>query len=185
MTYPLLEERLKFKQSLPIDEHWSAASDFLSIIADYCLREKPKTIVECSSGVTSLVLSQCCKLNQCGQVYSLENGKDYVRQTQRQLKDFSLSEYCNVLHAPLQEVPLEAELYQWYSLTDFPDLEIDLLVIDGPPGFLQKQSRFPALPILADKLAKKCTIFLDDAAREDEKELIQRWLEMYPEFKFE
>ena len=185
MSYPSLEKHLKFKKPLPIDEHWSAASDFLGVIADYCLQEKPQTIVECSSGISSLVLSQCCMLNQSGHVYSLENGVEYVRQTQQKLTDFSLLEYCDVFHAPLREVAFEDQFFQWYSLEEFPKLEVDLLVIDGPPGFLQKQSRFPALPLLQDKLAEKCTVFLDDAAREDEQELVKRWLNMYPEFKFE
>ncbi|NOQ89979.1 MAG: class I SAM-dependent methyltransferase [Gammaproteobacteria bacterium] len=185
MSYLSLEKHLEFKKPLPIVEHWSAAADFLSVIADYCLQEKPQTIVECSSGISSLVLSQCCMLNQSGHVYSLENGADYVRQTQQRLAGFSLSDYCDVIHAPLQEVPVDEQVFQWYGLSELPELEIDLLVIDGPPGFLQKQSRFPALPLLQDKMAEKCTIFLDDAARDDEQELVKRWLNMCPEFNFE
>ena len=50
-----------------------------------------------------------------------------------------------------------------------------MLVIDGPSGFIQKHSRFPALPVLFDRLAKNSIIFLDDAAREDEKEIVAMW----------
>ena len=32
-----------------------------------------------------------------------------------------------------------------YDLEKLTELEIDLLIIDGPPGFLQKHSRYPAL----------------------------------------
>ena len=53
-----------------------------------------------------------------------------------------------------------------------------MLVIDGPPGFIQKHSRFPALPLLFDKMADQSIIFMDDAAREDEKEIVSMWLEM-------
>ncbi len=184
-SYLSLEKKLGFDKTLPFTEHWSAAPDFLALISDYCLQEKPQLIVECSSGTSSLVLSQCCKLNQRGRVFSLENGEEYAVKTMQQLDDFSLAEYCDVIHAPLQDTPVADETFQWYALNTLPQIKIDLLVIDGPPGFLQKHSRYPALPMLAERLAEHCTIFLDDAARDDEQELVQRWLTMYPDFQAE
>ena len=184
-SYLSLEKKLGFDKALPFTEHWSAAPDFLALISDYCLQEKPQVIVECSSGTSSLVLSQCCKLNQDGRVFSLESGEEYAAKTAAQLADFSLTEYCEVLHAPLQDTAVDDETFQWYALETLPAVKIDLLVIDGPPGFLQKQSRYPALPMLAERLAKHCTVFLDDAARDDEQALVKRWLAAYPDFQAE
>ena len=124
-------------------------------------------------------------MNQFGHVYSLENGEEFVTQTIQQLNDFLLSEYCDVIHAPLQNVQLNSENFQWYALDNLPEVEIDMLVIDGPPGFLQKHSRYPALPMLNEILGEHSAIFLDDAAREDEQELVRRWLKAYPEFQAE
>ena len=185
LSYQSLEKSLGFDKALPVTEHWSAAPDFLKIISDYCLEKKPEIIVECSSGSSSLVLAQCCQLNQVGHVYSLENGEDFVTQIIQQLDDFLLSEYCDVIHAPLQNVQLNSENFQWYALDNLPAEEIDMLVIDGPPGFLQKHSRYPALPMLNEILGEHSAIFLDDAAREDEQELVRRWLKAYPEFQAE
>lgn len=182
-TYKILERRLGFDKALPVAEKWSAAADFLSIISDYCLQKKPQTIVECGSGTSTLVLSQCCKLNQYGHVYSLEHGEEFISQTRQHLHDFSLADYCDVLHTPLKTAVLNDEKFRWYDLEELPALEIDLLVIDGPPGFIQKYSRYPALPVLNQLLAKNCTVFLDDAAREDEQEIVRRWLKNYPEFQ--
>lgn len=181
-SYLSLEKKLGFDKTLPVTEHWSAAPDFLGLISGYCLQKKPSVIVECSSGTSSLVLSQCCRLNQGGRVYSLENGDEYAAKTTAQLADFSLAEYCDVIHAPLQDTPVADEVYQWYALDALPQIKIDMLVVDGPPGFLQKHSRYPALPMLAERLAEHCTIFLDDAARDDEQALVKRWLALYPEF---
>ena len=72
-----LEKQLGFKSALPVTEHWSAAADFLKTISDHCAQNKPKNIVECSSGVSSLVLARCCSLNQYGHVYSLESDLQY------------------------------------------------------------------------------------------------------------
>ena len=185
MSYLSLEKKLGLKQALPVAENWSAAADFLSLISDYCLKNKPQTIVECSSGTSSLVLSQCCRLNQCGYVYSLENGEAFVEQTRQQLDAFLLSDYCDVIYAPLVETQLADLTFQWYELNKLPKLEIDLLVVDGPPGFLQKNSRYPAMPLLKNLLAEHCTVFLDDAGREDEKAIVQRWLAANPEFRYE
>ena len=57
---------------------------------------------------------------------------------------------------------------------------IDMLVIDGPSGFTQKHTRYPALPMLYDRLSHKSVIYLDDAARDDEKEIVDMWLSEYP-----
>ena len=183
MSYLNVEKSLGFEKALPVTENWSAAADFLKLISDYCLQNKPQTIVECSSGISSLVLSRSCQINQSGHVYSLENSDEFADQTQLQLADFSLSEYGDVIHAPLQNFSINDENFQWYDFNKLPDIEIDLLVIDGPPGYIQKHSRFPALPLLSGLLAKQCVIYLDDAARDDEQEIIKRWLKMYPEFQ--
>ena len=185
LNYQFLAENLGFDKALPVTEHWSAAPDFLKLISDYCLHRKPQTIVECSSGTSSLVLAKCCQLSDRGHVYSLENGEEFVEKTRLQLDAFSLNGFCDVIHAPLQDVQLNDEAFQWYGLERLPDIQIDMLVIDGPPGFLQKQSRYPALPLLQDKLAEHCVIFLDDAARDDEQELVGRWLAMCPAFELE
>jgi len=185
MSYQLLEKSLGFDQPLPVTETWSAAPDFLTLISDYCLQHKPQVIVECSSGTSSIVLSQCCRINQSGHVYSLENGDEFFRQTGAQLNDFSLSEYCDVIHAPLKQVVLDEGDFQWYDVTGLTEKKIDMLVIDGPPGFLQKHSRYPALPVLSDRMAEHCIVFLDDAARDDEQELVSIWLQSHPEFSYE
>jgi hypothetical protein len=185
MSYQSLEKMLGLKQALPVTEHWSAAPDFLTMISEYCLQNRPQVIVECSSGTSSLVLSRCCQMNRAGHVYSLENGEEFFTKTSAQLVEFSLTGYCDVIHAPLQDIRLADRNFQWYDLGGLAELTIDMLVIDGPPGFLQKHSRYPALPLLADNLAEQCSVFLDDAARDDEQELVRHWLQEYPDFSYE
>ena len=76
------------------------------------------------------------------------------------------------------------ENFQWYQLPRQPDAPIDLLVIDGPSGFIQPQSRYPALPLLYPRRATQCQVYLDDAARNDEQQIVRRWLASYPEFQY-
>lgn len=183
--YHSIQQRLNFDHELPYTNNWSAAADFLELIINHCLQNKPSTILECSSGLTSLVLARCCQLNSQGQVYSLENGKEYVENTSQQLIDFELGQYVEIIHAPLEAKTINNHDFMWYSTNNIPDKSIDMLVIDGPPGFIQKHSRFPALPLLYDQLANDCVIFLDDAARDDEKTIIEMWLNAYPNIEHE
>jgi hypothetical protein len=41
------------------------------------------------------------------------------------------------------------------------------------------------MPLLFDQLAKQATVFLDDAARDDEKELVAEWLKEYSDISHE
>ncbi len=162
---------------------WSAAVDFLALLVEYCLDTKPSTIVECSSGVSTIVLARCCEINQQGKVLSLENGEDYANNTRRQLKHFKLSDYADVLDTPLIDMTINDRSYSWYQADKLIVENIDLLVIDGPPGFIQKESRFPALPMLHSSFAQKCRVYLDDAAREDEIKIVKRWLKLYSPYR--
>ncbi len=183
ISYQDICDRLGFKQTLPVCKDWSATPEFLSIISEHCLSASPETIVECSSGITTLVLSRCCQMSaRNAHVYSLENGRQYVEQTQKHIRDFTLQDYSSVLHAPLVDTLVERENFQWYETSALKQIvnRIDCLVIDGPPGFIQKQSRYPALPQLFSLLAEKAVIFLDDAARDDEKALVKRWQNDFP-----
>ncbi len=182
--YRKLQHRLGLAEDLPYTPDWSAAADFLEQIADYCLAEKPQLIVECSSGLSTLILARCCQINNQGQVISLENGGEFTATTEATLTRFSAEKWATVNHSPLTTTSVEKEIFQWYKLPELPNIPIDLLVIDGPSGFIQPLSRYPALPMLYQRLAPRCTIFLDDAARDDEQEIIRRWLASYPEFQY-
>ena len=175
-TYLQLQKDLGLEKELPITPDWSAAADFLELIKNHCLKAKPKIIVECSSGATTVVLAKCCQINKQGKVFSLENGEEYASNTQNNLKDLALENYAEVIYAPLEGIEVNNESYQWYETKNLPDQKIDMLVIDGPPGFIQRHSRLPALPLLFDQLADNAIVFLDDAARDDEREIVEMWL---------
>ncbi|MBL3591303.1 MAG: class I SAM-dependent methyltransferase [gamma proteobacterium endosymbiont of Lamellibrachia anaximandri] len=178
--YQPLCDRLGLDQGLPYTEHWSAGADFLGLVVEHCLREKPSVVFECSSGLSTLLLARCCQLNGNGHVWSLENGEKYAQATQAALNLYGLDNMATVLHAPLVATKIGGREFQWYMLSDLSVPEIDMLVIDGPPGFIQKHSRYPALPLLMERLNSHCTVYLDDAARADERELVAQWQADYP-----
>jgi predicted O-methyltransferase YrrM len=179
-VYQSIRDKLHLEADLPYIEHWSAAPDFLELISDHCLEYRPNNIVECSSGLTTLILARCCQLNDKGRVLSLENGSEYAEKTREDLKAFGLEQYAEVIHAPLHEVIINSREYAWYHLEALHAVSIDMLVIDGPSGFTQKHARYPAIPMLYDRLSHESVIYLDDASREDEKEIVEMWRKEYP-----
>lgn len=185
ISYTALANKLNLTDDLPITPDWSAAADFLQLIIDHSLDKQPATILECSSGLTSLMLARCCQINQQCHVYSLENGEEYALKTQANIDHYQLAEYATIIHAPLKPYTINKTDYSWYNINKIPSQAIDMLVIDGPPGFIQRHSRYPALPLLFDKLADHCTVFLDDAAREYERELVAMWLQQHLEIEHE
>lgn len=173
--------RLGLGSDLAYDPRWSAAPDFLGLIVDHALATAPQVIVECSSGATTVLLARCCQLNGRGRVWSLENGAEFAARTRAQLTRLGLAGHAEVIDAPLVRQAVDGGEFHWYDLAGLPALAIDMLVIDGPPGFLQRHSRLPALPRLHDRLAPGASVFLDDAGRPDELEIVARWRTAYPD----
>ena len=184
-SYASLKNRLNLHKDLPYTPDWSAAPDFLKLIVEHCLETRPTTVLECSSGLTTVMLARCCQMNRHGKVYSLEDGEEYAIKTRKSLDSNTLEEYASVIHAPLEKANVNGIDYAWYSMKDIPEQSIDMLVIDGPSGFIQKNSRYPALPLLFDRLSDHCRVFLDDAARDDEKEIVRLWIKEHPEISHE
>ncbi len=56
----------------------------------------------------------------------------------------------------------------------------DVLFIDGPPNTTGLLARYPALPMLMDRLSPGAVIVLDDAARMMEQAAIRRWRRDFP-----
>lgn len=52
---------------------------------------------------------------------------------------------------------------------------VDLLVIDGPPEATGNWARYPALPLLREKLRSGAVVVLDDTHRADERAILEAW----------
>jgi predicted O-methyltransferase YrrM len=171
---------LRMTRSLPATRGWAASPDFLLEVAQHALHTKPRLVVECSSGTSTLVLARCMQLNGGGHVYSLEHDAAYARATRALLERHGLQDYATVLVAPLRGLELGDRLWQWYAHEVLPGDVIDLLVIDGPPKDTGLQARYPAGPVLFPRLAPGGAVFLDDAKRDDEVAILDRWRLEFP-----
>ncbi|MDR1268490.1 MAG: class I SAM-dependent methyltransferase, partial [Planctomycetaceae bacterium] len=53
--------------------------------------------------------------------------------------------------------------------------KIDLLVVDGPPYYVQPAARYPVLPLLRSKLTSDSILILDDGLRLGERRAVSYW----------
>ncbi|PWF47648.1 class I SAM-dependent methyltransferase [Massilia glaciei] len=176
---------LGLSKSLPPTRGWSASPDFLAQLTRHALLEKPLTVVECSSGASTLVLARCMQINGAGRVYSLEHDPVYAEKTRAELARHGLGEFAVVLLAPLRGFSAGAPERLWYARDALPPgLAIDMLAIDGPPKDTGALARYPAGPALFPLLAPNAAVFLDDAARPEEQAILSRWKDEFPALAF-
>ena len=75
----------------------------------------------------------------------------------------------------------------WYESTFLKEInqKIDLLIIDGPSRIINKNARYPAIPLLNNYFSDKIIILIDDGNRRDDSQTIKKWLDEFDEFKSE
>jgi predicted O-methyltransferase YrrM len=171
---------------LPPTRGFAASPDFLRRVLSEVLLTRPRLVVEASSGVSTVIIASALKQLGGGRVISLEHEHRYAEQTRAMLSAHGLQSIATVVDAPLTSVALDAaatlpsRTWQWYDVSR-ADLNcpIDLLVIDGPPMTTQPLARYPALPILWDRLRPGATVILDDGSRPDERAAVDAWLAQF------
>lgn len=168
-------------QPLPPMRGWAGFADFQSYLYRLVRATEPDLVVECGSGISTVVIASGLAEIGRGSIVSLDHDDWYASRTRSWLTARGLDTYAEVLLAPLADHDLSPG-NPWYR---HPWLEqdardIDLLVVDGPPGSTAERARYPAVPLLQRRLQHDCVIVLDDVNRDDEREILEAWKELLP-----
>ncbi|MDR3256689.1 MAG: glycosyltransferase [Endomicrobium sp.] len=181
-----LSKRLKIKNSLPPMRNWAMSPDVLLKLHEYITNAKPKIILEFGSGVSTIVICDALSQNNSGHLISIEHLEKFIKETVEVIKNENLSSFLDLRLAQLKiwvgEHLCNEKPVFWYDekVIDTSDLkDIDLLIIDGPPGNTNPYARYPTLQILYKKLSNKAQVWLDDSKRKDEDIIVQTWVEKY------
>ena len=176
--YHLLPD-MKF---LPTTRGWAGSPDFLAKVAELILKKSPNFIVEAGSGVSSIIMGEAIRMNKAGNIISLEHKEEFANITRSDCLLNNLEDELDIIYTPLKGYSLNGKKWLWYSLDGLNlSKEIDMLVVDGPPGDTQKLARYPAVPLLLPYFAEHVTIVLDDSNRKDESETVEKWCELLNE----
>ena len=164
-----------------LKDGFSACSDYLNIVAREILIRKPQQILECGSGLSSIVSSYILKRNNSGKILSLEHLEWVQNAVNKELVLHNLEDFADVVHSPLVEVSTSIGKMSWYKSDIIDDLdEIDMVIVDGPPKHTHKMARYPLLELVYKKLAKDAIIIMDDTNRKDEAKILKIWKHKYP-----
>jgi len=185
-AYIMICEMLDLRHPLPPMRVWAASPDFLSLLLGIIMENKPDLVVELGSGVSTLVIAYALQKQGSGKLLSVEHEPEYLEKTTRQVNLHGLDDYVRVIHAPLTPCQVNGKQWKWYNMESIGIEEnIDILVIDGPPSTVQPRSRYPAVPLLLDYFSEDVVVLLDNAARPDERAIVDEWLATYPDFNHE
>jgi predicted O-methyltransferase YrrM len=144
-------------------------------------RHRPKLIMELGSGSSTFLFAAALRANGSGRLISVEHESEHARHTAQLLEQAGLSDWAEIVTAPLVERSIGEREFQWYDLDPLLARlteKIDLLFVDGPPGKMQSLSRYPALPVFKAQLSPQALIFVDDGGREDETRMVELWREL-------
>jgi hypothetical protein len=145
-------------------------------------------IVECGSGVSTIALARALR-DRGGRLHALEHDADWAEFVVGWLEREGLDGTASVIEAPLRPHGLALDGSGWYderAVERLPEAGVELLLVDGPPAGEPDvaRSRYPALPVLGDRLADSAIVVLDDVNRPGEAEVLAAWERETP-YRFE
>ncbi len=173
--------------TLPPTRGWAASPDFLNVLFDRIHDVRPNTVIECGSGLTSIVTARALQQLGGGKLISLDHDPQFAAITQKHLQELGLSEFVEMHVAPLASTSINGADHLWYDMStvNLPE-SLDMIVVDGPPIPLTgEEGRYPAVPKLIERLASSGVVILDDAGRPGERRIVEKYLTEFPGMKRE
>jgi predicted O-methyltransferase YrrM len=179
---PLLDGR----PYLPWTEGAIRPAALVAVLNEITFAER-REIVELGSGISSIVVGRLLA-ERGGKLTAVEHDPEWAQIVRSQIVRERLGDVIEVIVAPLEPHAASWSGAPWYSseaVALLPD-SISLLMVDGPPGYGEgmSHSRYPAMPALADRIPVGGMVFLDDAGREPEREIVARWSEEFTDWSF-
>jgi len=176
-----LEKQLQLRSLLPAFSSWTLEPIPLARIVEIVLKDRPQLIVECGSGLSTLLLAYAAE-QVGGKVVALEHLAQYAEETRSSIRRHGLEKFAEVREAALERNVIEGQAFDWYAKSAWSDLKgISLLMVDGPPMATGELARYPAIPLLAPALTESALVVIDDTHRRDERAIVERWQQKFVE----
>jgi hypothetical protein len=142
---------------------WSADDGYLRVINQFG-HETSGRILECGSGLTTIILGIIAP----GRTLSLEHTPGWKSRVLETATRHSIR--VNIQDSPL----INYGEFDWYKLPEGIAEKYSLVICDGPPS-ATRGGRYGLMPVAFQFLTSKSMILMDDAERQDEQTIIERW----------
>lgn len=182
-SYSQISKLFDSSHFIPMTTWTISPSTILHVLNDIDINQR-QCIVEFGSGASTFYIAKYLKTTGCkSKFFSVESNQAWLDKLQKQIDVFELQDYVTLIYAPIEKVPAEFAFKTqetWYDTAVLNQLikkvdAIDLILVDGSFGGGTAFSRYSAIPFLKNKLASDYSIFLDDAKRPDETEIVNEW----------
>jgi hypothetical protein len=139
--------------------------------------------LEFGGGISTVLLAKFIQIQGLStQIVTIDHDEQWLSLLTEWLEQEQLTEIVSLHHAPLTQSSTPFGETSWYNkeivrqITEHQNF--DLVLVDGPPG-KGGFNRYSALPVLIENqsLASEYALFLDDANRKTEKEIVRKWSE--------
>jgi hypothetical protein len=150
------------------NEDWSALDEYLAACINHTL-DLRGPILECGSGLSTILVGAIAK-KRGQRHWALEHTPEWASKVERYLNRYKLDSVV------LCMVPLkDYGAFCWYDAPlELMPGSFALVICDGPPGST-KGGRYGLVPIMKERLEAGSVILLDDASREQERVIADRW----------
>jgi len=149
-----------------------------------------KHIIEFGSGISTVMIGRLIKLNKLAStLVSIEHNQAWVEVLNSLLAREDLHHCVKVAWVPLATSDLVLDANKWYDTEileeNLSSAVFDMVIVDGPPAWEigKGRARYPTLLYIYDKLSERCSIYLDDADRAGEREVLALWHQKFS-FRF-
>jgi len=173
------EFNIRISSQFYLGTKWSIFPDSLYRILITIAQMKPNYIVEMGSGASTLYIGLLLKKIGSGKLITLEDNEKYYVEVEKAINKHEIKYQVDLNYCPLVPLNVGSSFHgHWYDTTDitFPS-NIEVLVVDGPYGHAHDIARYPAYPLLDNKLSDNSVIFLDDGNRKKKKRISSMWKE--------
>lgn len=164
--------------SLPAPANeWAVDALFAEAVVTEIERRAPSLMVECGSGVSTLLFASCLDALGAGRLVTFEHDEEFASQTNSLARCCAGADRVEIIVAPLRLHRLGERELPWYSGFEALDRQepIEILVVDGPPASGASLARYPAIPLLLPFLAPGASVFLHDGRRAAERATARSW----------
>lgn len=164
--------------SMPAPGGWAATPEtLLTLVARILAAPSIGTVVECGSGTSTAWIALALKERGEGRLVSLEHDREYADRTRLKLVELGLSALVDIRVFDLVAQTVDDQPRLWFPAEALEGISnVSLLFVDGPPAHLGPEVRFPALPLLADRLSSDAWVILDDIDRAEEQAILAKWV---------
>ena len=154
---------------------YSSSPEMLEELFNRIVAEKPKTILELGSGLSTLIASYAVKKNGYGRVASWDSLETRASGNREIINSHNQEIFSEIHHVQTREKPDNLDQFVWYDME--PETGLNFLIIDDSieqPGVPEAKD---AIRALKSHLEPGCTILLHDRIRPAAKDTIPFWLD--------